>query len=139
MVFIDSGAERAPEDCQVKGYYFRPQSHICKHFIITVTDTVDGQNTTVTAYETGIPQDCGKEILISNGESVIALDTSLVCSVKLWSKYFFPTFAKNMQLYYDDSLYDPQKKNKTDDVMSIAEVMDFAIKLGLEKAKIKPY
>ena len=137
---MDSGASIAPEEYQINGYYFRPSSHICKHFIITVTDLVAGDNVTVVIYETGIPQDSGKELLIANGEPVIAIDTSLVCSIKLFGKYFFPTFAKNMQLYYDDSYYDDNhSKNKTDEVMSIAEVMNFAIKLGLEKATIKPY
>lgn len=43
-------------------------------------------------------------------------------------------------IVYDDSLYDDNcKKSKTNEVISIAEVMNFAIKLGLDKAKIKPY
>lgn len=109
MVSIDSGALYDPEKYQVTGYYFRPISHICKHFLITVIDLVPDENVTATIYETGIPQENGKEILIANGEPVIAIDTSLVCSIKLYGKYFFPTFAENM-LYYDDSLYDDNSK-----------------------------
>lgn len=140
MIYIDSGASNAPEEYQTKGYYFRPSSHVCKHFIITITDLTVGESVVVSVHETGIPQENSKEILIANGDPVIAIDTSLVCSIKLFGKYFFPTFAENMQLYYDDTLYDDKyKKNKTDEVTAIAEGVNFAVKLGLEKANIKLY
>jgi len=61
-----------------------------------------------------------------------------VVEVELWGKYFFPVFTNDYQFYYDDHKYYGQDY-KSDQIMSLAEVINFAIEYGLREAGIKPY
>lgn len=70
---------------------------------------------------------------------VFPSNINLICSLELWGKYFFHTFtAETQQFYYDEEKY-YNDKWKTDSIQSVADVINYAIEYGLNKANIKPY
>jgi hypothetical protein len=132
------------EEVCVKGFYFRPNSHICKHFMVSVDVKEQGENCEVAVYEVGIPQSGSGEVLLENGERIAVHLPDYVMKIGLWGKYYFPHFNPDgYQWYYNESNktgrweYDPD--GNSDEVLAMAEVMKYAIANGLEIANIKPY
>lgn len=135
MIYIDC-CKDTPDDFVITGFYFRPVSHICEHYLIAIRQFSD--HSVVTVNKIGIPQNGEAEITIQNGQSIKASEAELICTIDLWGKYFFTKYKNDMQMYYDGEAYN-SGKDKTDSVMAIAEAVNYAIKIGLDKTGIKPY
>jgi len=144
MVNLDFEGE--VEDIQKKGFYFRPKMHICKHYLIEAIVKTPDSNCLVIIYEIGIPQRIGGvELQISNGEQIATHETQYFCEIDLWGKYYFPRFAADQyQWYYNESYGDNKKWNQDhngnmDEILAMAEVMKYAMELGLKIGNITLY
>lgn len=135
MKYIDC-IDGCPEEMIKTGYYFQSDKHICKHFIIEIIKK--DYYTKVNIYETKIPQSNAQIIHIDNGEEVKAWEVEDICSIKLLNKYFYITYPESPQYYYDDIKY-YKGKDKTDEVLAVAECINFAIELGIKKTNMSIY
>jgi hypothetical protein len=130
------------DDNQRKGYYFKSNND---NYLIEVVVKDKGSNCLVTIFELGIPQKNGKVLTIENGQEIAAFDVEYLCEINLWNKYFFPKFkTESYQWYYDVKEVSPHnwqlnKQGNENKPLSIAEVMNFAIELGLKVGEIKLY
>ncbi len=132
----------AVEDFQTKGYYFKPQMHICKYFLIEVKP--QDAHCVVVVYKIGIPQGHIEETQLKNGDEIATHETEQILEIDLWGKYYFPKFtADQYQWYYNQSYqngkWEFDKDGNMDEVLAIAEVMMFAMELGLKIGKIELY
>ena len=115
------------------GHYFRPKSHICRHYMVDVVVKELGFNCLVTIYEIDTPQPDGNVLDIENGQMVATSDFKKFCEIDMWGKYYFPVFSTEMnQWYYDDS-------GNMDYIQAMYEVMKFAVDLVLKEKIIVPY
>lgn len=69
-------------------------------------------------------------------DSTVEMYMQRICTLQLCGKYFFPKFKNDMQLYYDDSFYG--KDTKADQIQSLADVINFAIRLGFKTSDVSP-
>lgn len=124
-----------PEEYLTGGFYFKPGSHCGKHYLVKLTHVEVGTYAKVNICEISNPQENCKFDILENGSDITAItvDAEFIASIELYNKYYFPTFNQELQLYYTDDSY------KSDEMTAISEVMNYAIKLGLEKANIKTY
>lgn len=141
---INLDFDGAIDESQIKGFYFRPISHICKHFLVEVIKK-DEWNCLVVIYEIGIPQRDGKEMIIANGEEIATYETTDFLEIDLWGKYYFPKFNEERYQWYYNMSYNENKEwvfdkdGNMDDVLAMAEVMKFAINLGVKISGITLY
>lgn len=128
----------------MKGYYFKSEHDVTTYFFIDFLIVENESNCIVRIWEidqraTNICSDSKDK---QSGDEIDLEDfqVDLIASVDLWGKYFFPEYAENYkpQYYYDDMTY-YGADYKSDTIIAVAEAINFAIKLGLEKANIKPY
>lgn len=141
MTNLDSDGE--VEIYQTKGYYFRPKSHICKHYLIEVLVIEASVNARVSVYEIGIPQKGGNELILGNGDQIATSEVDQVVEIALMSKYFFPKFTSDSyQWYHNEShqngIWEYDDNGNMDEIMAMAEAMKYAVALGLKVAQIEP-
>lgn len=129
MISIDF--EGPLKEWHTTGIFFRPPSDNCKYYLIRFSAVEIGVSCVVDIFETGIPQRDATEFLIENGSEVAAYEASRQYRIALYGKYFFPEFVQQYQWYYN--------KDGQNEVMAMAEVMEYAIQKGLEHALIIPY
>jgi len=116
-----------------KGVFFKAKTHICRYFLIEVQVKIKGSNAAVAVYETGIPQDSEGTLHFNNGDEMTSHETELLFKLDIWNKYYFPTFNnENNQWYHNE-------EGNEDHIQSTAEVMEFALQLGLKDAEINTY
>jgi len=140
---IDLDDGMVPNSLQKTGFYFKSKKHICKNYLIIPKIKEKDHNCLVKIYEIGALQEDKEEMKIKNGKKISIRECDLFLEIDLWNKYYFPKFRKNYQWYYNESC----KNNKwmfdehgnLDEIMSMAEVMKYAIKLGLKTANINLY
>ena len=90
-------------------------------FVVRVIDIQTGSNCTVELYD-----------VIDSGRPSF-IDVSLICSIGVWGKYYFPTFNPATHQWYHEMA--PNE----DRIQAVADAMKFAVRLGLKRAEIKPY
>ena len=79
------------------------------------------------------------------GDEMTEYGVDFMLEIDLWSKCYFPKFKDNrFQCYYGVKEVSPynwqlDEETKEDEVQALANVMKYAIKLGLEKGNIKLY
>lgn len=132
MINLDyNSVEKEVGDFHKKGFYFQSN---CRHYLIEVDIKEPGTNCLVTIHEIGIPQNKEGELIIPNGEEIATSDnTDYLCEIDLWGKYYFPKFASDQYQWYYNT------RGNEDQIMAMAEVMKFALELGLKKANITLY
>ena len=135
---IDFNGE--PDEVQKIGYYFKSNN---ENYLVNVNVVQEGTNTVVTIYETELPQKDGLVLDIENGIPIAAMNSKYFCEIDLWPKHYHPKFqAEYYQWYYDVKETSPYKwemnKNGTaNKIKSVAEVMEFAVELGVKIGKIE--
>ena len=121
---------------QTKGFYFKSDSCITKHFLIKIDVKQIEHNCLATIYELeDIPQENGNLIVLENGSEIASANIEYLCEIDLWNKYYFPKFKDGSYQWY----YDFDGKGNEDEIIALSDVMKYAMKLGLDTAKITLY
>lgn len=140
MINLDFDGE--VDNIQKQGYYFRPISHICKYYLIEVAEKKD-INCLVKIYELGIPQKNGEALTIKNGERIASFEADYIGEINVYGKYFFPKFADHIQCYHNQSYKNQEwefdENGNMDEFLALAEVMKFALSLGIKIGNIELY
>lgn len=129
-----------PEKYLINGVYFKSEKDVVSEYLISAKVKESGVNCVVKIYLSE-PLDNHFNtdgILVGDEIAVPDIGVELVCKLSLWGKYFFPSFEKNMQMYYDGKKYSNMQWSG-DSIASMMEAINYAIEYGLDKSGIKPY
>ena len=123
------------------GYYFKSENDTQSYYFIKFTEINNKQNVIVDVnkIDTQFGVDAYWDLESGIEINLKDFEYEKLCTLELWVKYFFTKFESGeMQMYYDDKKY-YDGKYKSDEIQSLADVINFAIEKGLELAHIKPY
>lgn len=126
---------------ELKGILFKSENDQTTYYFICIAEKKDEYNANVSIYTIDQKFSSNDEYQDKkNGTeaSFFAFQLEPSCKLELWGKYFFPTFEDGMQMYYDDKKY-YEGKQKTDQIQSLSDAINYAIEYGLKEANIKPY
>lgn len=126
-------------DQLITGIFFRSDNDNSTNYVVSAKEINKDHNVIMEVYEVGCIQT--SDPVISTGDEVATFEdqySELLVTINCWGKYFFPVYSNDMQLYYDQEVH-YRGKYKTDQIISMAEAVNFAIKVGLDLAEIKPY
>lgn len=124
---------------EITGYYYESSAHQGMNFLVSV-DKITDMNCLVKIYSIN-----DFTVKRNIGDEITEYDVDFMVEIDLWSKYFFPKFKDNrFQCYYgvkevSHCNWQLDEETKEDEVKALADVMKYAIKLGLEKGNIKLY
>jgi len=122
--------EGSKEDFQVAGVFFKSSADTGSYYLIQFIEINPEMENCVCIihYLT-----CGYEqrvLPLINGEEICTADATPFIRLDIWPKnYYFNTIEGGYQLYHN---YD----GKEDSPQGMADVINYAIKLAIEKAKI---
>jgi len=128
-----------PDEYLKFGVYFKSESDISKQYLVEFCAGRFEGNALVKIFSTDILDNHFNTDGLLNGNNIGVYEphTKWICEVDFGSKYFFPKFKNDMQLYYDDEKY-YGGKCKTNSITSLMECVNFAIEYGLNESGIKP-
>lgn len=130
MILLDDYTSES----QITGFYFKSENCISNDYLVRVVVKERQVNCLVVIYKLeDVPQSNGELLIIKNGSEIKTDNLDYVCQIDLWSKYFLPKFKEGSYQWY----YDYNKTGKENEIQGLADVMKFAMELGLEKAEIK--
>lgn len=120
----------SPEEYCVKGIFFKSKYFTGKSYLLS--PVVKGEeNCVVMVRSFGSDQDCTFD-LVGQEVGIDPADLRKEFSLDIWPKYYYPTFQIEDNQWY----HDYNKDNTENYILALADVMQYALDLGIKTGNI---
>jgi hypothetical protein len=127
MINLDFEGEKPELPFQTVGFYYKSSANNQQDYLISIGTDIVNESCVAEIFTIPTPQ-----VKLINGQEIATCDIDKFIDLNISPKYYLIKFKDGYHQFY----HDYEGNGKEDYAQGMADVINFALKLGIEQAKI---